>query len=191
MGDPRKPKKKYSRPTHPWEKDRIEHEKDLKKEFGLKNKEEIWKAASMVRNYAKQAKKLVTLDTPQAATEKDNLIKRLQRLGLLGEGSGLDDVLSLTIRDILERRLQTQVYRANLARSVNQARQMITHGHIMVGKNKVTIPNYLVAKQEETDISINPKSGFFDQEHPERVKVKPMAQETTKKEKEDGEGTED
>ena len=82
MGHPKLKKKTYSKPTHPWQKERIEEEKELLKEFGLKNKEEIWKVASLLRKYAKQAKTLIALNTPQSEIEKAQLLKKLSSLSL-------------------------------------------------------------------------------------------------------------
>jgi small subunit ribosomal protein S4 len=45
---------------------------------------------------------------------------------------------------MLERRLDNVVYRAGLASSRAQARQLVSHGHVRVGGHKVNIPNYLV-----------------------------------------------
>ena len=42
----------------------------------------------------------------------------------------------------LECRLDNLVYRAGFARSIRQARQFVTHGHILVNGNKVDIPSY-------------------------------------------------
>lgn len=44
---------------------------------------------------------------------------------------------------ILERRLDNIVYRLGLASSRNMARQLVTHGHILVNNKKVSIPSYL------------------------------------------------
>ncbi|PIN72350.1 30S ribosomal protein S4, partial [Candidatus Woesearchaeota archaeon CG10_big_fil_rev_8_21_14_0_10_47_5] len=41
MGDPRKIKKKYSTPIHPWQRARIEEEGVIIKDHGLKNKKEV------------------------------------------------------------------------------------------------------------------------------------------------------
>ena len=41
MGSPKKQRKKYSKPSHPWQKARIEEEKALKKEYSFKNKKEL------------------------------------------------------------------------------------------------------------------------------------------------------
>ena len=41
MGDPRKLRKKYYPPSHPWQKIRIDEEKILMKDYGFKNKKEF------------------------------------------------------------------------------------------------------------------------------------------------------
>ena len=46
MGDPKFPSKHYNTPSHPWQKVRIEEERTLIHQYGLKNKKEIWKAVS-------------------------------------------------------------------------------------------------------------------------------------------------
>lgn len=45
---------------------------------------------------------------------------------------------------ILETRLDNVVYRLNLARTRQQARQLVSHGHVLVNGRKVTIPSYNV-----------------------------------------------
>jgi ribosomal protein S4 len=84
----------------------------------------------------------------------------------------MEDVLSLTVKDILDRRLQTIVYNQGLTKSVKQARQFIVHGHIFVGDKKVTIPSYLVLAGEEDKIIFDANSALSDAEHPERVQKK-------------------
>ena len=57
---------------------------------------------------------------------------------------------------ILERRLDTLIYRCKFAPTVFAARQMINHGHIKVNKKKVNVSSYLV---KETDtIEVREKS---------------------------------
>ncbi|MGE0000888.1 MAG: 30S ribosomal protein S4 [Fimbriimonadaceae bacterium] len=43
---------------------------------------------------------------------------------------------------LLEMRLQTQVYRLGYARTIDQARQLVGHGHVTVNGRKVDIPSY-------------------------------------------------
>jgi ribosomal protein S4 len=85
------------------------------------------------------------------------------------------------LRDVLERRLQTQVYKKNLANSVQQARQFITHEHICIGSRVVTSPSYLVPLSEETQIKFRLSSSISDPEHPERVATR-KAKEKQEKE---------
>lgn len=46
--------------------------------------------------------------------------------------------------EILETRLDNVVYRLCFAKSLVQSRQLVTHGHILVNGQKVTIPSYNV-----------------------------------------------
>ncbi len=172
MGHPKLKKKTYSKPTHPWQKERIEEEKSLLKEFGLKNKEEVWKVASLLRKYTKQTKTLIPLNTPQSEIEKAQLLKKLSSLGLIEETAKLEDILTITLKDILNRRLQTLVYKNKLAKSIRQARQFIAHKHIIVGDKKITSPSYLVPKKEESLINFAFNSPLYKQDHPERTQEK-------------------
>ena len=43
---------------------------------------------------------------------------------------------------MLESRLDNTVYRLGLARTRRQARQLVTHGHLLVNNQKVNIPSY-------------------------------------------------
>ncbi|SDP11621.1 small subunit ribosomal protein S4 [Actinopolyspora xinjiangensis] len=57
---------------------------------------------------------------------------------------------------MLESRLDNVVYRAGLARTRRQARQLVNHGHFLVNGRKVDIPSYQVAKFDIIDVK--PKS---------------------------------
>ncbi|TXK92160.1 30S ribosomal protein S4, partial [Parageobacillus sp. SY1] len=57
---------------------------------------------------------------------------------------------------LLESRLDNLVYRLGFARTRRQARQLVTHGHILVDGNRVNIPSYRV-KPGQT-ISVREKS---------------------------------
>ncbi len=168
MGDPRKPRKKYSTPGHPWQKARIDEETALIKEYGLKNKTEIWKMSSILKKAQVQSKKLIVTTSQQGELERVNLLKKLQNIGLITTESTVDDILGLTINNILERRLQTILVRKGLARTMKQARQMITHGHIVVSEIKVTSPSYIVSVSEESTVEYIQKSSFSNPDHPER-----------------------
>lgn len=168
MGDPRKPRKKYKGPNHPWNKSRIEDEKVLIKEYSLKNKKDIWKMDSMIRRFSDLAKYLMASAGPQIEKEKEELLAKLVKLGLLDESHNLNDVLSLDVRDILERRLQTQMYKKGLARSMKQARQFIVHKHVIVKGKVISAPSYILTTDEEMNLGFKLNSSLADPEHIER-----------------------
>lgn len=181
MGDPRYQRKKYATPSHPWQKERIEEEKKLLKEYGLKNKKEIWRMESLLSRFKQQAKNLIARNDTQSKKEERQLVEKLTRLNLVKEDAKMDDILSLNIKNIIDRRLQTQVLSKGLAKSINQARQFIVHGHISVEDKKITIPSYLVKLKEETQIKFDDRSSLANSEHPERII--PEKKQSTKKAK--------
>jgi len=185
MGDPRKHRAKYSTPKKAWEKERIDEEKELIKEYYFKNKTEIWKLTSKLRNFARQAKRLIPLQTKQAEKEKLQLLTKLKSLGLIPEAGGLDDVLGISPRDLFNRRLQSLVFNRGLAKTMKQARQFIVHEHILVDGRKITSPNYMVPVKEEGTISFAINSPFVDDMHPERKQEEklPKKPEAKKEEK--------
>jgi len=160
LGDPRRHRKKYSTPRHPWEKSRMDAEDELLRKYGMRRKREVWRAETVLRNFRRQARLLLSASGAQAEREAGQLLSRLRRLGLIGSEGTLDDVLGLSIEDILNRRLQTIVHKKGLANSPRQARQLIVHGHIQIGGRKVTVPSYLVTAEEEGKIGYVPDSPF-------------------------------
>ena len=53
---------------------------------------------------------------------------------------------------LLERRLDTVIYRAKFAVTVFSARQLINHGHVKVNEKKVNIASYLVSEKDTIEI---------------------------------------
>ncbi|MBI4141328.1 30S ribosomal protein S4 [Candidatus Woesearchaeota archaeon] len=170
MGSPRKIRRSFVRPGHPWQKERIDQENALLKEYGLKNKTEIWKTTSQLRNFANQAKKLIAATTPQAEREKNQLLQRLSKLGLIPKDAKLDNVLTITLKDLLERRLQTLIVRKGLAKTMSQARQFITHEHIALGNKKMTRPSHPITVTEEQTIQFAQTSPVANPEHAARTR---------------------
>ncbi|MBE6502516.1 MAG: 30S ribosomal protein S4, partial [Methanobrevibacter thaueri] len=136
MGQPRKSRKKYNTPPHPWNAERIKNENKLMTKYGLKNKKEIWKADTLVRRYSREARYLLGFGTDQMVREKTQLLGHLARTGVLPEGAALEDILDLNVEDILRRRLQTIVYKKGLARTPKEARMFVVHGHIALNGKK-------------------------------------------------------
>ncbi len=171
MGDIKRQRKKYSRPSKPWEKERILAEAELIKEYGFKNKKELWKMESLLKDFKERAKQFVR-GTNEDLKGSQELIQKLFSLGLVEADAKIDDILSLNIKQLLERRLQTIVYKKSLALTIKQARQLITHGAILVGEEAITSPSYLVKRNEEALVKINPNSKFANPDHPEMIKIK-------------------
>jgi small subunit ribosomal protein S4 len=169
MGDPRTLRKKYTTPKKMWTKVRIDEEKELSNEFGLRNSREIWKADALLRNILRQAKQIIARKTPQTDKEKDQLLARLKSLSLITADGDINAVLNIKLKDIIARRLQTIVFKKNLANTIKQARQFVVHRHIMVGDKSVTVPSYLVKKDEEDKVSFKSSSNLSKADHPERV----------------------
>jgi small subunit ribosomal protein S4 len=160
----------YETPNHPYQGERISEESGLSGRYGLKNKEELWRAQSELRGYRREARKLLGRgDT--AEYEADEFLARLQRYGILGDQDTLDDVLSLDVTDILERRLQTIVYRKGYANTPEQARQFISHGHIVVEGGRVTRPSAKVETAVEDTVGFDETSPIADELHPERAEA--------------------
>ena len=177
MGHPKFARPKYDTPTHPWKKARIEEEHALKEQFGLKKvggMKEIWKAKSKLRRWRQNAMKLIgRVDTSEGhfSREKDDLVESLYRRGLLGDGATLDDILLLTVEHVLSRRLQSQVYYCGLASSMRQARQLVIHGHIGIGDQKMTVPSYIITRDDENLLTYHHTSPLTDSDHPIRKEI--------------------
>jgi len=171
MGDPKFARPKTRTPTHPWKQARIDEEHALKEKYGLKKvggMKEIWREKSALRRHRNQAMKLIgRVDTSEGhfAREKADLVDSLHRRGLLPEGAGIDDVLQINVEHMLSRRLQSVVYYKGLAPTMRSSRNLIVHGHISIGDQRMTVPGYHVLKEEEEIIQYSTNSPFEDSEH--------------------------
>jgi small subunit ribosomal protein S4 len=164
--------KRYETPNHPYQGERIAEEADLVGRYGLKNKEELWRAQSQLREMRREARRLLGEaqgDVEAAQAAGGDFIARLRRLGILSEEDDISAVLSLDVTDLLERRLQTVVYRKGLGNTPKQARQFITHGHVTVHGARVTVPSKKVDVREEGAIAFDESSPLADELHPERA----------------------
>ncbi|KAH8864368.1 40S ribosomal protein isoform 1 [Schistosoma japonicum] len=139
--------KTYTTPRRPFEKERLDQELKLIGEYGLRNKREVWRVKYVLAKIRKSARELLTLDDkdPRRLFGGSALLRRLVRVGVLPEDRmKLDFVLGLKIEDFLERRLQTQVFKLGLARSIHHARVLIRQRHIRVRKQMVNCPGFMV-----------------------------------------------
>jgi small subunit ribosomal protein S4 len=157
MGDPKQQRKKYRRPRMPWRADVLAAELEIMGKYGLRNKRELWKAYSMLSRIRRQARDLLAQPEEVRRVQEARLLESLVKKGLVAPGGTLDDILSLNVEDILERRLQTVVFRKNLALSPLHARQLIVHGHVLVNGRRVDVPSYWVTPAEEPFIALDGK----------------------------------
>ncbi|SNR55554.1 30S ribosomal protein S4 [Halorubrum vacuolatum] len=164
--------KGYETPNHPYQGERIAQESDLLSRYGLKNKEELWRAESELRNMRREARRLLGEAQGDAELAQENgadFVARLRRIGILGDNDDISTVLSLDVTDLLERRLQTIVYRQGFASSPQQARQFIVHGHITVNGARVTRPSVKLDVSDEGAVAFDETSPLADDLHPERA----------------------
>ena len=135
-----------------WDSDDISDRKGIIKDYWLRRRREILIAQEILRNFRRRARELIAEEDER---KMHDLLDKLVKLGLLKSGQGLDDVLALTINDILERRLQTIVWKKGLATTPKQARQFIVHDHVYVSGHKVSVPGYIVLSREEDSVRIS------------------------------------
>lgn len=143
-------------------------------QFGLRNKREVWRVKYTLAKIRKAARELLTLDEkdPRRLFQGNALLRRLVRIGVLDENRmKLDYVLGLRIEDFLERRLQTQVFKHGLAKSIHHARVLIRQRHIRVRKQVVNVPSFVVRLDSEKHIDFSLNSPFGGG-RPGRVKRK-------------------
>ena len=139
--------KKYSKPKKLYDKGRIEEESGIKKEFGLKNKREIWKAEAKVKSIREKAKKMILANQE----EQKYLFEKLKEMEF--KVNSISDVWSLEKNDYLKRRLQTIISK-KFNVPIKKARQLIVHKKVLVGDDIVDSPSYLVQVKTENVISL-------------------------------------
>jgi small subunit ribosomal protein S4 len=168
MGDPKKKHKKFNTPKRPYITDVLMEELKVIGAYGLRNKRELWKVHTELSVLRRRARDLLGLDPEERQIRARELIEKLARRGLVIENGRLEDVLTLSVEDILERRLQTYIFRIGMAGSLFQARQMISHGHIAIGDRKVTSPSYQIKVTDEEMLDYASSSPFNTPSHPIR-----------------------
>ncbi|MBM4400999.1 MAG: 30S ribosomal protein S4, partial [Crenarchaeota archaeon] len=151
-----------------WRKDILQEELKLIGQYGLRNKHELWRHKTMLSKTRGIARSLIGKTPEERAKMENELLARLKKVGILEETAVLDNVLDLSIEDLLERRLQTIVFRKGLTRTIFQSRQLITHGHVNIGNRRVTVPGYIVSKEEENQVMYSSQSTLVDPAHPLR-----------------------
>jgi len=152
MGDIKRKRKLFVRPRKIYDTKRIQEENLIQEKYGLKNKKEIWKADTKVSMIRRRAKLLIS----GSEDEKQAFFNKLNKLGL--NINGIEDVLALTKDNWLDRRLQTYVFKNNLAKTHKQARQLIVHKNVLVDGKIVNSPSFIVSRDLENKLSLKIKN---------------------------------
>lgn len=140
--------KLYSRPRRAYEKTRILEENKLLEKYGLKSKREVWKAIANLKYYRTRAKALAKA----SSEEQQVFFDKLQKYGL--RTNSITDVLALGVEDLLARRLPTIMVEKKIAKTAQEARQMVTHKRVSIDGKIVNVPSYLVPLSEESLIKL-------------------------------------
>ena len=165
MGDPKKKHKRYTTPKRPYDVANLEEELKLIGAYSLRNKRELWSHRTELSTLRRRARQLLSMDPVARADTEKEMIRRLSGLGLVRERANLDDILELSIQDLMERRLQTFIFRKGMAKSLYQARQLITHGHIAISGRKVKAPSYMVTMEDEANLDYAESSPLASKTH--------------------------
>ncbi|MDE6289338.1 MAG: 30S ribosomal protein S4 [Ureaplasma sp.] len=128
----------------------------------LENEKEFTKGkARTTRPGQHGAKKVKLSNYGQQLQEKQKLMflygmndRQFRRLFIIAKKR--KGATTLNLLQVLESRLDSVVYKAGFAPTRRAARQLVSHGHILVNGKKVNIPSYIL--QLEDKISVAPKS---------------------------------
>lgn len=97
----------------------------------------------------------IQLEEKQKAKYTYGLLEKQFR-NLYKAASAKEGVTGAILLQLLEGRLDNIVYRMGLAKTRRQARQLVTHKHVVVNGNVLNIPSYAVKPNDV--ISLRPKS---------------------------------
>ena len=160
MGDIKNFRRVWKKPKRPLNFDLKMDELKILGTFGLKTKRELWKARTELSRVRNQARTLLALRQDVREQKEPILMNSLSKVGYVQSNATLDDVLNLEINDLLGRRLQTIVQKKFYFKTPYQARQAVSHGHVLIGDQIVNIPSYLVKVDEEDKVKLTSESVF-------------------------------
>ncbi|MEM0201889.1 MAG: 30S ribosomal protein S4 [Candidatus Micrarchaeaceae archaeon] len=152
MGAPRRNRRKYEKPGNIRDIGRLKTDHGLAEQYGLKNMKELWKVQTELSRLRSNVREMLSGNVKYKSTESDMMAK-LKKLSIANDSTTLDNLLDLNEPALLERRLQTIVFRKGMARSIKQARQLIVHGYIAIDGKRVNRPGYIVDLEAEKHIS--------------------------------------
>ena len=107
------------------------------------------------RSRIKQSEYLLQMQEKQKAKFSYGVLEKQFRR-YYREATGMQGKTGDNLLKILESRLDNVIYRAGIARTRRQARQMVSHGHFLVNGVKTDIPSFRVSQWDIIDVK--PKS---------------------------------
>ena len=160
MGDTKNFRRVWKKPKRPYNFELKMDELKTVGTFGLKTKRELWRSRTELSRLRHQARSLLAVRQEVREKEEPILMHSLSRIGLVEKTATLDDVLNLEIENLLARRFQTIVFKKFFFKTPYQARQAISHGHVLIGDRVINRPSYVVKVDEEDSIRLTPESIF-------------------------------
>ena len=103
------------------------------------------------RNRIKESEYLLQLQEKQKAKYTYGVLERQFRR-YYAEANRLPGKTGDNLVILLESRLDNVVYRAGLARTRRQARQLVSHGHFTVNGKNINVPSYKVSQYDIIDV---------------------------------------
>ena len=104
------------------------------------------------RGRIRESEYMLQLREKQKARRIYGLLEKQFR-NLYGEAARQKGITGENLLRMLEQRLDNVVFRAGYASSRNQSRQWVRHGHVLVNGKKVTIPSFMVRKDDVVEIA--------------------------------------
>ncbi|MES1902395.1 MAG: hypothetical protein MHPSP_001118 [Paramarteilia canceri] len=155
-----KKKKRSIGVKEPYNKQNLESQLALTAKYALKSKAELGIYINMMRKAKMNAVELgkLPVKNPKRIVEENALIRHLTMYGILTSETGstedlrLENVLTLTLENFLDRRLSSVVWTSRKARNCHDARVLVNHGHITVNDYVCKTPSMLVRVDSTVDI---------------------------------------
>ena len=107
----------------------------------------------------KKSEYAVQLDEKQKVKYTYGMLERQFR-NLFDKANAKEGITGENLMKFLESRLDNTLYRMGFARTRRQARQLVTHRHVLVNGSIVNVPSYMVRAGDV--VSVRPKSRNLD-----------------------------
>ena len=116
----------------------------------------------------KESEYLIQLQEKQKARFTYGVMEKQFRR-YYAEANAMDGKTGDNLVILLEARLDNVIYRAGLARTRRQARQLVSHGHFTVNGKKTNVPSFRVSQYDIIDVRDRSRSMLWFEEAPENL----------------------